>query len=168
MESGVPYDATMVRSLACSVVAVLALGLHGCAKEAQSPAGAPATTTAASAKAPILVNITRGRADLHAVSMGLDLAKTALERGHRVTVFLNVDAPILAAKDLPTDVRFTGFAPVSEMVRDILGKGGKIVVCGHCAKVLELDPASMQSGVTVAERGEWLDGVEPGTVGVSY
>ncbi len=161
-------DIVMARSLTFPVLLAVALGLGGCAREPQANVAAPATTTAASTKAPLLVNITHGRSDLHAVSMGLSLARTALEKGHRVTVFLNVDAPVFATKDLAADVRFADFPPVSEMVRDIVAKGGKVVVCGHCAAVLKLDPASMQAGVTLAQHGDWLDGIERGTVGFSY
>lgn len=158
----------MLRSVLLSIVLALSLGLGACAREPAAPVSAPATTTAASAKAPLLVNITRGRSDLHAASMGLALAKTALERGHRVTVFLSVAAPALATKDLGPDVRLEGFPPVSELVREIVAKGGKVIVCGHCASVLALDPASMQPGVTFAQHGDWLDAIEPGTVGFSY
>lgn len=159
----------MLRSLSLSLVLALSLGLGACAREAVPPPSSSASTTAAaSTKAPLLVNITRGKGDLHAASMGLSLAKTALERGHRVTVFLNVEATALATKDVSADTRFADFAPVSEMIRDIVAKGGKVVVCGHCAAVLKLDPASMQPGVTVAQHGDWLDGVEQGTVGLAY
>jgi hypothetical protein len=91
----------MVRSNTLPLLVAVALGLGGCARQSQAPVSSPATTTAANMKAPMLVNITRGRGDLHAVSMGLSVARAALEKGHRVTVFLNVDAPVFATKDLP-------------------------------------------------------------------
>lgn len=157
-----------MRSLLLGATLAISVVLAGCGREAAPPAAPQTTTAATTAKAPILVNMTRGRGDLHAASMALSLARTALERGHAVTVFLNVDAPALAVKDLPADARFEGFAPISEMMRDIVAKGGKVVVCGHCAEVLKIEPASMLEGVTVAKKGDWLEGLEPGTVGFSY
>lgn len=44
-------------------------------------------------------------------------------KGHPVTVFLSVDAPVFATKDLAADVRFADFPSVSEMIRDVIAKG---------------------------------------------
>lgn len=159
----------MIGSRSLSVLFALSLGVGGCAREPQATVSSPATTTAAtSTKAPLLFNITRGGHDLHAVSMGLGLARMALDQGHRVTVYLTLDAPVFATKDLPADVHFGDLPPISETVRDVLAKGGKIIVCGHCAAALKITPASLQPGVRVAQHGEWLDELEQGTVGFSY
>lgn len=162
----------MKRSISSAALVAIALGLIGCARETE-PVASPTTTgavttTATSRKTPILINITRGKSDLHAVSMGLSLARTALESGHTVTVFLNVDAPVFAARDLPADARFADFPPISQMLRDVVDRGGRVLVCAHCASILRLDPASLQPGVTVARADQWLDGIAPGTLSLSY
>jgi predicted peroxiredoxin len=123
---------------------------------------------AATAKAPILLNITSGPDSLHAVSMGLGLAGTALDHGHAVTVFLNVHAPAFAAKNADATLKYADFPPVTEMLAAIQKKGGKILVCKHCAMVCGVGDAGILDGAQYAEHGAILDSLLPGTVSLSY
>jgi predicted peroxiredoxin len=129
----------------------------------------------ASARAPsqlgqpsLLVNLTHGKNDLHAASMGLGLAKAALEHGSSVVVFLNVDAAALADRDLGADVRFADFPPVVDLLRDIIAGGGKIFVCAHCAKVAKLGEDRIAPGIAFSEHGDIVKALHPGMVGFSY
>jgi predicted peroxiredoxin len=123
----------------------------------------------AASKAPgVFVNLTHGQRDLHATSMGLALAKSALEKGHSVVVFLNVDAATLADKTLSPDVRFADFAPVPSLVQELIDGGAKMFVCGHCAKVVKLDPKDIRPGIKVARHGDLLDAMTAGMVSFSY
>ncbi len=151
------------------VLVVAALSAAGCGVQTAVSAEAHAAQVPTTpGKAPILVNITSGKEDLHAVSMGLNLAQMAAGHGHRVVVFLNVQAPIFATKDLGADVRFADFAPVSELVGGVMAKGGKVVVCGHCAAVQKVETAQLREGVLVSDHGQLLEHLEPGMIGFSY
>lgn len=88
-----------------------------CGHAASAGASSPVSAADVPARAPLLVNVTHGKSDLQAASMGFGLAKTALERGHKVVVFLNVEAAGLAAADLPADVHYADFPPVRDMLR---------------------------------------------------
>jgi predicted peroxiredoxin len=119
-------------------------------------------------KAALLINVTRGREDLHAVSMALGLARSALDEGHRVIVFFNVAAPIFASSALGEDVQQAGSKPISQQVRDIVRGGGRVLVCSHCLAVANIDRSSLLPGVALAQHGDLLTAIEPGMVGVSY
>ena len=127
----------------------------------------PAAATA-SAKQPILVNITRGKGELHAVSMALGLAQAAIKDGRSATVFLNVQAPIFAAKDLDDNLKYEGFPPVKKMLADFITSGGHVLVCGHCAHVVKLQPADVIDGAKVVAQGELFAALTPGTLIFSY
>ena len=146
------------------LIAALTVGViaTGCAKERASP------NTARDIDTGILVNVTTGYDDLHAVSMGLSLANSAAKRGMPVVVFLNVAAPVFASTELPADTRYEDFPPVQELLSAILAAGGKVLVCGHCAKAAGVDPTTLLPGVVVSEHGLLLDELEPGLVGFSY
>jgi predicted peroxiredoxin len=116
----------------------------------------------------ILLNVTSGMDDLHAVSMGLGLAKTSLEHGHEVVVFLNVAAPVFATKSLGADVKIADFAPVKDIVAAIIAGGGKVAVCDHCAHVCNVDTANLVEGAVIAGHGGILELVKPGMVSFSY
>jgi predicted peroxiredoxin len=125
-------------------------------------------TTAAAEKPAILINVTSGMEDLHAVSMGLGLARTSLEHGHSVLVFLNVHAPIFASRTLGDDVKTADFAPVKELLAGIIAKGGTVMVCGHCAEVCSVPKDGLVEGVKISSHGDILDLLKPGMVSFTY
>jgi predicted peroxiredoxin len=116
----------------------------------------------------LLINVTHGRSDLHAASMGLGLAKTALEHGSPVVVFLNVDAAALADRELGAEVKYADFAPVADLLRDIIAKGGKVFVCAHCARLMKVDKDRLAPGIVLSEHGDIMKALQPGMVGFSY
>lgn len=126
----------------------------------------PATTT--SAKQPILVNITRGKNELHAVSMALALAQSALKDGRSASVFLNVEAPVFATKALNDDVKYADFPPIKKMLADFVAAGGRVLICAHCAHVVKLKPEDLIDEAKEVAQGELFATVQPGTVVFSY
>jgi len=121
-----------------------------------------------SSKQPILVNITRGKTEMHAVSMALGLAQSALKDGRQAIVFLNVEAPVFAAKDFSDQAKVADFPPVKKMLADFMAAGGRVLVCGHCAHVVKLKQEDMLEGVKVLSQGELFAIIRPGTVVFSY
>jgi copper chaperone CopZ/predicted peroxiredoxin len=106
------------------------------------------------AKRGVLVNITRGENDLHAVSMAVALAQRTLDDGRRCAVFLNVAAPVFAAKDLSEEVKYADFPPVKEMLAQFVADGGQLYVCEHCAHVCRLEKDDLIEGVTLSRQTE--------------
>jgi len=147
------------------VTAIIAAGYKG--QLASATHTAPSTAATLS-KQPILVNITRGRNELHAVSMAVGLAQSAIKDGRPAVVFLNVEAPVFAAKDLGDDVKYADFPPVKKMLADFVAEGGRVLVCGHCAHVVKLKQEDMIDGVKVLAHGELFTAMPPGTVVFSY
>ena len=137
------------------------------AQLASTEQSTPASITA-SDKQPILVNITRGRNDLHAVSMAIGLAQSAIKDGRKAAIFLNVDAPVFAAKDLGDDIQFADFPPIKKMLADFVAQGGRVLVCGHCAHIAKLEQGNMIDGAKVLAHNELFAAMPPGTVVFSY
>jgi len=147
------------------LAAIVSAGYKGqLASAAQS---APATA-ATSNKQPIFINITRGKNELHAVSMALGLAQSAIKDGRRAVVFLNVDAPVFAAKDLGDNMKYADFPPVKKMLADFVAMGGHVLVCGHCAHIVKLEQRDMIDGAKVVSHDELFAAMPPGTVVLSY
>lgn len=124
--------------------------------------------SATSGKQPILVNITRGKNDLHAVSMALGLAQSAIKDGRPAAVFLNVEAPVFAAKDLGDNPKFADFPPIRKMIADFVAMGGRVLVCGHCAHIVKIEQRDMIDDAKVLAHGELMTATTPGTVVFSY
>jgi copper chaperone len=125
-------------------------------------------SASASSKQPILVNITRGKNELHAVSMAIGLAQSAIKDGRSATVFLNVEAPVFAAKDLSDDIKIADFPPIKKMLADIIGMGGRVLICGHCAHIVKLEHENMIDGAKVLAHNELFATMTPGTIVFSY
>ena len=154
-----PRDRAMIAAGFLLVVASL-----GCQQQSPTTEAAPAAAAAPG----VLVNVTRGEDDLHAVSMGLNLAKHAAERGLPVVVFLNVAAPIFASSALPAETAYEDFPPVRVLLEAVLAAGGKVLVCKHCAQVSGVDASTLLPGVVLSEHGALLEALTPGMVGFSY
>ena len=145
------------------LAAITAAGYKGRpAPAAERPAAANA------AKAPILINITRGKDQLHSVAMAIALAQSALKDGRTATIFLNVEAPTFAATNLEPKLQCEGFPPIKKMLADFIAAGGRLLVCQHCAHLAKLKPEAMIAGAKAVAQNDLLDLLSPGTVVFSY
>jgi uncharacterized protein len=145
------------------LTAITAAGYKGRLAPASQPPAAAAT-----AKPPILVNIARGKDHLHAVAMAIALAHSAIKDGRTATVFLNVEAPVFASKDLQPELKCEGFPPIKIMLADFIAAGGRVLVCQHCAHLAKVKPAEMIDGAKAVAQGDLFAALTPGTVVFSY
>jgi predicted peroxiredoxin len=129
----------------------------------------PTAGVAAAKDSPDLVlNVTSGQEDLHAVTMALQLAGHGLNAGREVTLFLNVRAPALARKDLSDKVAFHGNPPLQKMLTDLMARGARIIVCPACATVMGVSETDLLPGVKLATREALFDRLGPDAVVFSY
>lgn len=150
------------------IIAVLALALAGVSPLVPSSAFAQAPATKKADKPTVVVNITRGKDDLHAVSMAIGLASNALKAERRSVIFLNVHAPVFAAADLPADVKFADFPPVKDMLASFVAAGGELYVCGHCATVVKVAESNLIMGAVVAQHGDLFKKLPAAALTFSY
>lgn len=95
----------------------------------------------------ILIKVGNGTNDLHPPFMAFKIGKLLLERNQKVTVFLNLEAVRLADKGQPLNLKWG----ISR--KDLLGlfegfvqKGGRIVICPHCARAAGVKQENLRSG----------------------
>jgi predicted peroxiredoxin/copper chaperone CopZ len=145
--------------------AIAAIGYKGQLAPARQSQPALSATPG---KAPVLVSITQSKNDLHAVSMALGLAQSAIKDGRNVLVFLSVDAVALAAKNLSADLKCADFPPVKKLLADLIATGGRLLICEHCAHVAGLTQQDTIDGATIIAHGELFANLKPGAVVLSY
>lgn len=116
----------------------------------------------------LVLNVTSGREDLHAVTMALQLAGHGLNDGRAVTLFLNVRAPDLARADLPESLAFGGNPPVRKMLADLLGRGATVLVCPACAEAMGVKASDLLAGVEMATREALFAKLDANTVVFTY
>jgi predicted peroxiredoxin len=124
----------------------------------------PATTD----KPTIVLNITSGKEDLHAVAMALHLAGHSLADGRTTVLFFNVHAPAIAAKELADDVKFGDGLPIRQQVEELLKKGAKAYVCPFCVQSLGLKPDDFIPGIEMATRESLFSHLHTNTTVFTY
>jgi predicted peroxiredoxin len=126
-------------------------------------------TEAACQKPTLVINLTSGKEDLHAVVMAVHFAEHGLDDGREVVVFFNVASPPLASKDLDESVKFQDMPSVRSMIDGLLKKGAKMVVCPLCAKVTGVTAEGLVPGIDmIQDRGQIFDHLHGNAVVFSY
>ena len=84
--------------------------------------------------ATILIHLTRGPEDPTTASLGFLVAKTGLEQGHRVSVFLAGEAVRLILNEQLEGLEGLGTGKLGEHYEAIVAGGGRFYVSGMSSK----------------------------------
>jgi predicted peroxiredoxin len=115
----------------------------------------------------LFVNLTTR--DTWRAGMGLKFAHNVLKEGHDVTVFLNVEAVTLAARELPQDTFGMLDKTPQQLLEDILKDGGRVIVCPMCMKRVGITQDDLMDGVTVGKPSVTVPALlKPGVKVMSY
>jgi predicted peroxiredoxin len=144
-------------------VAVAASAGLGCTSVPERTASAKETP-----KPSLLINLTSGKEATHAVTMALMLATRSQQAGRPTTVFLNVHAPPIAARDLPDSVALPGEAPVKKLLAEFIRSGGRVYVCSHCLGVAGMKNEDLVAGAQPIDGERLLEQLDRGTIALSY
>lgn len=87
-----------------------------------------------SAKMKILIHITQGPENPTRAALAFLVAKSAIEEGHTVSIFLAGDAVSLLSKDILESLTGTGTGKLGEHYHAIVQGGGKFYLSGMSAK----------------------------------
>lgn len=151
--------------LAASALAILLAA--GCAASRKQASAAPPPVAAASQPTTLLLNITSGKNDPHAVTMALDLAAQALERGHEVVLFFNVAGVEIPTHALSESVGI-GDISVKQRLRDLVQGGARVMVCPRCMQYLGVPDTDLLPGAVVASAELFFSTLGPDTVIMTY
>ncbi len=120
-------------------------------------------------KPTVVINLTSGKDDLHAVTMGLNLAEHTVAAGHQCVIFFNVKAPPLASKNLPKRFGMTGQKPVRQYLEELSAQGATLLVCPMCAEIMKVKPEELVSEATmITDRNQLFDHLTANTVVFTY
>jgi predicted peroxiredoxin len=81
-----------------------------------------------------------------AAGHALHFANVQMERGHPVTLFLNQQSVLFAAKGTPMGAWPMSGKTIREMLADLMKKGAKVVVCQMCAQMQNVDESDLIKG----------------------
>jgi predicted peroxiredoxin len=102
-----------------------------------------------------VIKVDQGTTDLHAVFMAMKVGTMLVEKKHNVTMFFNLESVRLLDKRQPLNLTWGVSAMnLEDLYNGFIAKGGKIVVCPHCAKVAGIEKANLREGSVIATDGQ--------------
>ena len=82
----------------------------------------------------IMIHNTHGKDDVERASLAFVVANVARSSNQAATVLLTIDGVWVATKGYAEGLQAKGFAPLNDLVQQLLENEGRIWVCGACAK----------------------------------
>jgi predicted peroxiredoxin len=83
----------------------------------------------------------------------LHFAEVQMERGHPVTIFLNQQSVLFAAKNTPMGAWPMSAKTIREMLADLIKQGAKVIVCKMCAAMQNVDKGDLIKGAEMGNPG---------------
>lgn len=103
----------------------------------------------------VLVHITHGNDDPHAVLMGLKKA-VMMSEDHDVLVYFDVKGVEVVLKEAP-DLAHAPFPSSKTQLKDLMEKGVGLLACPGCLKAAGKKPEDLMPGVQVAVKDAFFD-----------
>lgn len=114
------------------------------------------------------VSLTAADNDGDKATVAFVVANAAVGSGQETLVFLSTEAVRLATKGYSDRIREEGFAPLTELMTNFVGAGGKMFVCSPCFKKRALDEASLIPGATIVGGAKLVEFLQGGVPCISY
>ncbi len=127
-----------------ALVALTSAGLlfaPGATARAQRPS--PSAPVPAVSQHSLLIHITAGPNDPTRAALGFNVAKAAIDEGHRVTIFLAGDGVQLIRDGVLASLTGLGTGNLKELYDGYVAKGGRLYVSGGSAKARGVTDADL-------------------------
>jgi uncharacterized protein len=97
----------------------------------------------------IMVHNTNGKEDVERASLAFVVANTALSSGQEASVLLTINGVNIPTPGYADGLQANGFPPLSELVTNFINNGGKVLVCGACAKPRNIGQDDLIEGAEI-------------------
>src|SRR3954449_10553386 len=96
-----------------------------------------------------VVSLTCAKDNPDKATVAFVVANAAAAYDQETVVFLSTEGVRLAVRGYADDVAEEGFAPLTDLMANFAGAGGKIYVCSPCFKRRKLDEAALVPGAVI-------------------
>jgi predicted peroxiredoxin len=114
------------------------------------------------------VSITNAKNDPDRATVGFVVANAAVGSDQETLVFLSTEGVRLAVQGYADDIHEEGFAPLKELLANLVNGGGTIYVCSPCFKKRNLDETKLVPGATIVGGAKLVEFMAGGTPTISY
>jgi predicted peroxiredoxin len=99
--------------------------------------------------AQVMLHNTYGKDDVERASLAFLVGNVARNSNQEATVLLTIEGVWVATKGYTNGLQANGFAPLSELIQQFVAAGGRVWVCGACAKPRNVTQADLIEGAEI-------------------
>ena len=97
----------------------------------------------------VMLHNTHGKDDVERASLAFLVGNVARSSNQEATVLLTIEGVWVATKGYIEGLQADGFAPLSELVQQFVQNGGRLWVCGACAKPRNITSDNLIEGAEI-------------------
>ena len=116
----------------------------------------------------IMVHNTHGKDDIERASLTFVVANTALNSNQQTTVLLTIEGVWVATQGYTEGLQANGFAPLSDLIAQFVNNGGKVWVCGACAKPRSITQEQLIGGAQIVGAATAVEALVNGAQSLSF
>jgi len=116
----------------------------------------------------IMIHNTSGKDDAERASLAFVVGNTALTSGQEATLLLTLEGVRVATQGYAEGVQAQGFAPLQELIQQFTSRGGKVWVCGACAKPRQITQEHLVEGAQIIGAATAVEALVNGAQTLSF
>lgn len=116
----------------------------------------------------LIFNCTWGREDPERATLPFLAASIAATTGQEAIVLCTIEAVRLGTRGGADGVETNGIAPLQNLINDLVGNGGKVWLCGACAKPRGITEDQLAEGVSIVGAARVVEEVVAGARTVAF
>jgi predicted peroxiredoxin len=97
----------------------------------------------------VMLHNTHGKDDVERASLTFLVGNVARSSNQEATVLLTIEGVRVATKGYTDGLQADGFAPLGELIQQFVAAGGRVWVCGACAKPRNITQADLVEGAEI-------------------
>lgn len=110
----------------------------------------------------ILVNASCGKEDPERATLAFIVGNVAASADQEAVVLLTIEGVCLATRGYADTIEKPGFPPLRDVLASFVANGGKIWVCGTCAKPRGITEADLIEGATIVTAANVVEYIASG------
>jgi predicted peroxiredoxin len=116
----------------------------------------------------VMVHNTRGKDDVERASLAFVTANIALTSGQEATVLLTIEGVRVGTRGYADGLQADGFPPLRELISQFVNNGGRLWVCGACAKPRGIGETDLVEGAKIIGAATAVEALVNGARSLSF
>ncbi len=118
--------------------------------------------------AKLMINCTHGKEDTERATLAFIVGNVAASADQEAVVLLTIEGVWNATRGYTDDICKEGFQPLREIMQSFVANGGKIWVCGACAKPRGITDADLVEGAKIVTAANAVEYLASGAASLSF